>query len=161
MKRKKTNNITLFTLATVLMALSGAVLTAADLQVGTVFPALQGEDQHEQEMTIGTGTAHVVVTFTMGMGKKANKYFAEHGEGFLETHSAVLINDIFGMPAVGRVFALPKMRKYPHRIFLADADGLLDPFPQEEDRATVFDLDAEMRIVAIRFWDPEDGTSPF
>lgn len=136
-------------------------LAAADLGPGDTFPAISGQDQHEKAMAVGQGTRHVVVTFTMGMGKKSNRYFAEKGAGYLEQNAAVLVNDIFGMPAVGRVFALPKMRKYPHRIFVADAEGLLEPFPSKEDRATVFDLDEAMRIVAVRFWNPEDGTDPF
>jgi hypothetical protein len=138
-----------------------SVLCAASLTVGSAFPKMEGMDQHEKAIGIGPGTQHVVITFTMGMGKKANKYFAEKGASFLEENDLILINDIHGMPAVGRVFALPKMRKYPHRIFLADADGLLEPFPSKEGMATVFDLDDNMNIVAIRFWDPADGSDPF
>lgn len=138
-----------------------SVLCAASLTVGSAFPKMEGMDQHEKAIEIGPGTQHVVITFTMGMGKKANKYFAEKGASFLEENDLILINDIYGMPAVGRVFALPKMRKYPHRIFLADADGLLKPFPSEDGMATVFDLDDKMKIVAIRFWDPSDGSDPF
>lgn len=148
-------------MALLLLGIWGESLGAAQLGPGDPFPQLSGQDQHEQAMEVGEGTRHVVVTFTMGMGKKANRYFADKGAGFLEEHAAVLVNDIFGMPAVGRVFALPKMRKYPHRIFVADAEGLLEPFPSEEDRATIFDLDEGMRIVAIRFWNPDDETDPF
>ena len=159
--KNRPNTLTMTYMVLLLLGAWGSVLGAAELRTGDPFPELSGQDQHEQAMQVGKGTRHVVVTFTMGMGKKANRYFAERGAGHLVDHAAILVNDIYGMPAVGRVFALPKMRKYPHRIFLADAEGLLAPFPSKADRATIFDLDDTMRIIAIRFWDPEDGSEPF
>jgi hypothetical protein len=136
-------------------------LHGAQLEVGSPFPEISGQDQHEQSIQVTKDTRHIVITFSMSVGKKANKYFAAKGADFLNETHAVLVNDILGMPAVGRVFALPKMRKYPHRIFLADAEGLLDPFPSKDGYATVFDLDDELRIVAMRFWDPADGSDPY
>ncbi len=130
------------------------------LAAGDTFPVITAQDQHEKPIAIEKGVRHVMVTFSMGVGKKANKYFAGKGAGFLPQNNAILVNDIHPMPGVGRVFALPKMRKYPHRILLADEEGLLDPFPQKDDMVTVFDLDADMRITAIRFWDPESGEEP-
>ena len=38
--------------------------------------------------------------------------------GFLEKHQAVYVTDSHTMPSVARVFALPKMLKYPQRIVL-------------------------------------------
>ncbi|MGA1205623.1 MAG: hypothetical protein ACO3ZW_07435 [Opitutales bacterium] len=131
------------------------------LSPGLFFPELTAQDQHEEAISISPGVRHVVVTFSMGEGKKTNAYFAGKGAGFLAAKNAVLINDIHPMPGVGRMFALPKMRKYPHRIFLADEEGLLDPFPRQVGLVTVFDLDEELRILAIRFWDPASGSDPF
>ena len=65
------------------------------------------------------------------------------------------------MPAVARLFAMPKMRKYPHRIILAESGGLLDDFPQKEDHVTIFDLDASRRVLAVRYWDPKSDQKPF
>jgi hypothetical protein len=89
------------------------------------------------------------------VGKSANKALEKKGADYLPDRNAVFIANIYGMPAVGRFFAMPKMRKYPHRIMLADAEGLLDDFPQKDGKVTIFDLDAEGKIKAIRFWDPE------
>jgi len=44
---------------------------------------------------------------------------------------------------------------------LADAEGLLDDFPEKEDLVTVFDLDASGKIKTIRYWNPESGEYPF
>ena len=65
------------------------------------------------------------------------------------------------MPAIGRFFAMPKMRKYPHRIMLADEEGLLVEFPKEEGKVTLFDLDSQGKIQAIRYWDPKSAENPF
>ena len=72
-----------------------------------------------------------------------------------------MIANIYGMPGIGRFFAMPKMRKYPHRIMIADAEGLLDNYPQEDDVVTLFELDKEGEIKTISFWNPESDTQPF
>jgi len=97
----------------------------------------------------------------MPSGKATNKYLESHDKSYLEEHNAVFLSNIYGMPWVGRKFALPKMRKYEHRILLADSEHLLDDYPREEDKVTVIELDDQMRIVAVSFWDPKSGQDPF
>jgi hypothetical protein len=144
-------------------ALCGAGLAAAaPLAAGDSFPLFKGmQDQHEAPYAMPEGVEHVAVAFTMGVGKSANQALAKQGADYLPDSNAVFVANIYGMPAVGRFFAMPKMRKYPHRIMLADAEGLLYDFPQDDDRVTVFDLDASGKIVAVRYWDPESGEKPF
>jgi hypothetical protein len=137
-------------------------LTATPLAPGDAFPALKDmQDQHEASYALPKGLQHVAVAFTMSVGKSANKALAEKGASFLPDSKAVFIANIYGMPAIGRFFAMPKMRKYPHRIMLGDAEGLLDDFPQKEDRVTVFDLAADGTIKAIRYWDPSSDELTF
>ncbi len=139
-------------------------LHAGDLKVGQPFPALADmQDQHEKAYPWPNDVRHVLVAYTMSVGKSANGYFAkqEKPESFLPEHQALFIANVYGMPMVGRVFAMPKMRKYPHRIMLADVEGLLDKFPQQDKRVTVFDLDATGTVMAIRFWDPDKQVLDF
>ncbi len=136
-------------------------LHAMSLEVGSPFPEIQSVDQHDNAFSLPENTKWVVVTFTMGDGKKANRYFEKMGKAFLPDNHAVYLANIYGMPSVARVFAMPKMRKYPHRIMLADEKGLLDPFPQKKNNATVFELDNNNQIIAISFWDPDSGGNPF
>ncbi len=151
----------LFIIACSALLCSG-LLSGAMLEPGMAFPVLKNmQDQHEQAYEMPAATQHVAVAYTMSVGKSANKYFASKGASYLPRSAAVFIANIDGMPAVGRFFAMPKMRKYPHRIMLADAEGLLDDFPQEDGRVTVFDLDAAGKITMIRFWDPTAEESPF
>jgi len=128
---------------------------AATYAVGDTFAAFSTEDQHEQAYTYPGGARTVVVSFAMGTGKAANGYLEKQGAAFLAEHRALFIANIHGMPWIGRVFAIPKMRKYPHRILLADEEHFLDRYPMQEGRLTVLRLDGSDRITAIEFVDPE------
>ena len=44
---------------------------------------------------------------------------------------------------------------------IADKEGLLEDFPQKESCVTIFDVDSDGEIVAIRYWDPESEALPF
>lgn len=139
-----------------------SVASAAPLAVGDAFPKLDNmQDQHEVAYAVPADTRYVAVAFTMSVGKAANRYFATEGADFLPSEHAVFIANIYGMPGIGRFFAMPKMRKYPHRIMLADAEGLLDSYPQEDGSVTVFKLDQTGKIKAISFWNPKSETKPF
>lgn len=128
------------------------------LSQGSTFPEFKGNDQFDTPCEVEADTRWVLISFDMSTGKKANQYFENAGKDFLPSHHAVFVANIYGMPWIGRKFALPKMRKYPHRILLADAEGLLDPFPQEASRVTVFKLNPDRTIAEIRFWDPGEET---
>jgi len=143
-----------------LLAVFAATVLHAELQTGDTLPAFTVQDQHEVEYTLGDDVRYVIVSFDMSSGKAANKYLEEKGKYFLPEHSAVFLSNIYGMPWIGRKFALPKMRKYPHRILLADSETLLEDYPQEEDKVTVLQLDPDHKIVSINFWNPESGDSP-
>jgi hypothetical protein len=143
-----------------LLLMSGN-LNAETLEKGNPFPDFEATDQHEVDYPIPGDTQFVAVTFDMSTGKKANKFFSEKGKDYLPENNAVFLSNIDGMPAIARVFAMPKMRKYPHRIMLADQEGLLDPFPQEKGMVTILTLDKNRKILDMKFWDPESGTEPF
>ncbi len=136
-------------------------LVEAELKVGDTFPLIAAKDQHEVDYAIDEGTKRVLISFDMKTGKKTNKFLAEKGADFLPEQSAVFIANIYGMPGIGRMFALPKMRKYPHRILLGDEEGLLDEIPTEKKRVTVVVLGEGAVIESIEFWDPKSDDSPF
>ncbi|MFM1851083.1 MAG: hypothetical protein RIS54_767 [Verrucomicrobiota bacterium] len=128
---------------------------ATPYQVGDTFEPFTTQDQHEQVYTYAGGARLVIVAFAMSPGKAANAYFARQPAGLLAQHGALFISNIYGMPGVGRMFALPKMKKYPHRILLADAEDFLARYPSQEDKLTVLTLDAQGVITAIAFVDPK------
>jgi hypothetical protein len=139
-----------------LLALSVACAHAADLyKAGDTLVPFTVKDQHEQEFTFAPGPRTVIVSFSMGVGKDANGYFAKQPADFLAKNQTLFIANIYGMPAIGRFFALPKMKKYPHRILLGDDEHLLDRFPTQEGKLTVLRLDPSAKITAVEFVDAE------
>ena len=140
-----------------LLSLSSLVLNAAEeYKVGDSFVPIAVKDQHDRDAQVSAteGVRHVVVSFTMGSGKKANQFFEKKGATWLEENQAAFLANIYGMPSVGRFFALPKMKKYPHRILLGDDENLLVRYPMQDGKVTVLDLDAGGKITGIRFLDP-------
>lgn len=132
----------------------GLPLHAAELKVGDAVPAFSAQDQFGKEFKFAAGLHFLLLGFDMGSGKAANLKLADLGPGWLEKQGAVYVLDIHTMPAIARVFALPKMRKYPHRIILAEAESLLAPFPRQPERITVLVLTTDGKIKEIRYWDP-------
>jgi hypothetical protein len=124
-------------------------------KVGDAFVAFTTKDQHERTFAYEGGARLVVVAFEMGAGKAANAFFEQKPADFLAAHRAIFISNIYGMPGIGRAFALPKMKKYPHRILLADAPDFLARYPAEDDRLTVLALDDKGTITAIRHVNPK------
>jgi hypothetical protein len=132
-------------------------LTAAaaeTLKTGDTVKRFSAKDQHGEAFELNPGINFLIVSFDMSTGKKANAFLASKGGAFLNDLKAVYVSNIHGMPAVGRLFALPKMRKYPHRIVLADSVDLLSDYPNQKDKITILALDPNLKITAIYFWDP-------
>ncbi len=142
-------------LAILSLALASISSAAEPYKVGDAFESFTTQDQHEKSYTFEPGTRIVVVSFTMGVGKDANRFFEKQPATFLADQQAIFVSNNYGMPSVGRFFALPKMKKYPHRILLADAEHFLDRYPTQEDKLTVFRLAPDAKITAIEFVDPE------
>jgi hypothetical protein len=69
----------------------------------------------------------------------------------------VYLANIHGMPAIGRAFAMPKMKKYSHRIILGDDAALIARFPEETGKVTVLALKGG-KIESVKYWNP--GTDP-
>ena len=97
----------------------------------------------------------LIVSYEMQPAKTVNGYLEKKPSDYLETHRAAFLADIHGMPGIGRFFALPKMKKYPHRILLADSDTLLARHPTKAGCVTVFSFNDKGLITEIRHLDPE------
>lgn len=143
-------------------ALLSAAAPAAKLYaVGDTFASFTTRDQHDKPYTYEGGARLIVVSFEMDTGKAANAFLEKQPADFLAQRRAVFIADIHGMPGIGRAFALPKMRKYPHRIILADADGFLARYPSKDNHLTALALDEKGVITAIRFIPKKEAASAF
>lgn len=121
---------------------------------GQTVLAFKAKDQHGNPYVFKKGTRYLLIAFDMSTSKMANKILAEKGKNYLNQNKAVYMADIHGMPKIGRAFALPKMRRYPHTIILADEKNLLSRFPSAENQLTVLKLNPQGKIISLDYWDP-------
>jgi hypothetical protein len=126
-----------------------------NLAVGDAVPLVAAKDQHGKEFTFTNGLQYLLVATEMASAKSANRKLAEQGAGFLEKHQAVYLMDIHTMPSIARLFAFPKLRKYPHRIVLVDSAATLADFPSQPGRVTVLALTPTGHIRKISHWNPD------
>lgn len=141
-------------LSSLALLVSNAAVWAGPYQAGSRVAPFQAADQHGQAFRFDpASTRFLVVTHDMETGKAANAAFEKKGGAYLTERKAVYLANIHGMPGIGRKFALPKMRKYPHRIILGDDAALIANFPEQKGKATVLAL-AGGKVGKVSYWDP-------
>jgi hypothetical protein len=128
------------------------------LAVGNAVPVISASDQHGVPFVFTNGIRYLLVATEMGCAKSANKQLAAQGTGYLEKYRAVYLMDIHPTPGIARIFAFPKMRKYPQRIILIDSADALAVFPKQPGRLTVLVLTAEGQVQKISYWDPDEAS---
>ena len=129
---------------------------------GSTVKVFSAKDQHEQAYTFDAKTTrYLLVSHDMETGKKANGALTALGKDHLASKKAVYIANIHGMPGVGRMFALPKMKKYDHRIILGDDAALIADFPEQKGKVTVLGL-SNGKVESVQYWDPStEGVNNF
>lgn len=128
---------------------------AAPLAVGDAVPVIFAKDQQGAEFTSTNRSLRFLLVATeMACAKAANQKLAGQGADFLERHHAAYLMDIHAMPAVARLFAFPKLRKYPQRIVLVDSAEALAALPARAGCVTVLALTPAGRIRKISHWNP-------
>lgn len=131
-----------------------SIAFAEPYAVGSKVAPFSANDQHGAAFTLDTkSTRFVLVSFDMETGKKANASLTGLGANYLPGKKAVYVANIFGMPGIGRMFAIPKMKGYAHRIILGDDANLLTPYPQQANKVTVLKLD-DGKVAKVAYWDP-------
>lgn len=143
-------------LAVLLLALLAmAPVFSESYAAGDRIASFSAKDQHKKAFTLDTkATRFLLVSHDMETGKAANAVLDKKGAGFLPGKKAFYMANIHGMPGIGRMFAMPKMRKYAHRIILGDDAALIAKFPQQAGKVTVLKI-AGGKVSSVRYWDPK------
>ena len=127
---------------TILMTLIFTIsVFAANFNVNDTIKTFSLPDQFDKKHTINQEIRTIIISFEKSTGKTVSEFLASKEPDFLQKHQAVFIADISEMPAfVTKYFALPKMRKYKHKILLIykENDGR---FIQKDELSTVYTLD--------------------
>ena len=150
-------NIVLLRKTTAALAVSllgSALALAAPYTSGSRIETFQAKDQHENAFVFKPAeTRFLLVSHDMETGKKANAALTSLGKDFLKEKKAVYMANIHGMPGIGRMFAMPKMKKYNHRIVLGEDATLVARFPQEPGKVTILAL-KKGKVNSVKYWAP-------
>ena len=141
------------------VSLAGAASAfAAPYQKGDRVETFQAKDQYDQAYVFKPAeTRYLLVTHDMETGKKANAVLTTVGKENLVRKKVVYLANIHGMPGIGRMFAIPKMKKYSHTIILGDDADLIARFPAETGKVTVLGLE-NGKVASVKYWNP--GVEP-
>jgi len=141
-------------IAFVITVLTMGFTFAAPYAVGSKIEPFTAKDQHGQQFTLKPSeTRFLLASHDMETGKKANAALTALGRTYLGGKQAVYVANIHGMPGIGRMFALPKMKKYTHRIILGDDAELIARFPEQKGKVTILKLD-DGKVAAVSYWTP-------
>lgn len=111
---------------------------AAPYKVGQSVMPLDLNDQFGKRVTLTSMPKTLIMAFEKGTGATVNEYLATQDKGYLAKNKAAFVADISQMPKfITESFALPKMRKYPHKILLIQDEEQGLRFPGEEEKITV------------------------
>ncbi len=151
----KSNLLTLLSVLLTITFFSTLSAIAQPYEKGQTVEAFTAPDQHGTPFTFQPAdTRFLLISHDMTVGKKANAALNTLGKDHLPGKQAIYLANIHGMPGIGRFFAIPKMKKYAHRIILVDDADLIAKFPQQEGKVTILKL-ASGRIQSISYWTPE------
>jgi hypothetical protein len=151
----KTHSLwSLFGLSCALTAFLSLAALAAPYAAGDKMVPFTSKDQHDKPFTLTPSqTRFLLVSHDMETGKQANAILTTVGPDNLRRDQVIYLANIHGMPGIGRMFALPKMRKYSHSIILGDDPSLMEKFPEQKGKVTVLRLQAD-QVKEIRYWAP-------
>lgn len=123
------------------LALSTSLLMAQSLKVGSALSIL---DNYEYEtpkgriMKVPAKSKLILVAFEKDTGALVNDYLNTKGKYYIQKHHAVFIADINKMPTIiTNMFALPKMKKYRHLLYLHYGKEFQKVVPQKSDKVTL------------------------
>lgn len=132
-----------------------AVAAHAEMaEVGKPFPAYTLQDQFGNTNRLSPATRFVLVASEKGVSEKLNEWLKPKEPGFLAAHRVEYVSDIEPMPGIiTKLFALPKMKKYPFTLLLATDKSFAATYPRREGKIAVFVLDDQQVLVDIRYLD--------
>jgi len=123
------------------LALNVSLLIAEPFGVDSPLQTLNDyryETPHGRQMKIPRSTQLVVIAFEKNTGALVNDFLNTQDPFYMSKHRAVFIADINKMPRViTNLFALPKMQKYKHLVYLHYDEKFQNFVPHKEEKITL------------------------
>lgn len=128
---------------------------AAPYKVGQSVMPLDLFDQFGKRVTLKVMPKTLIMAFEKGTGATVNEYLTAQEKGYLAKNKAAFVADISQMPKfITESFALPKMRKYTHRVLLIQDEEQGLNFPYQEGKITIMKFSGNF-LVKVDFIDNE------
>ena len=125
----------------VILGLSCAILYASPLKVGSALSELNNfkyETPHGRQMRVPKKPNLIIVAFEKDTGALVNEYLNTKEQLYLARNRSIFIADIHEMPTViTNMFALPKLQKYKHLIYLHYNDKFQTTVPHKKEKVTL------------------------
>jgi len=122
-------------------SLSVAFLYAGNIEVGTPLYKLNSykyESPQGRNMRIPKKTKLVIVAYEKDTGKLVNEFLATKNKFYLQKNRSIFIADIHEMPSIiTTMFALPKLQKYKHLIYLHYGEKFSQVTPSKSEQITL------------------------
>lgn len=122
----------------IMILLAALSLAAAPYKVGQSVLPLDLNDQFGKRVTLKVMPKTLIMAFEKGTGATVNEFLTVQEKGYLAKNKAAFVADISQMPKfITESFALPKMRKYTHRVLLIQDEQQGLNFPAQEGKITI------------------------
>ena len=124
-----------------LLVITFASIYAQNLKIGSDIQMLNNfeyETPKSRKMKIPLNTKTLLIAFDKDTGALVNEYLETKNKYFLQKKKAIFIADINKMPTVvTNMFALPKLRKYKHLIYLHYNEKFQNAVPKKDEKISV------------------------
>ena len=146
----------------VMLALLIPGFASAELvQKGQPFPAYTLPNPHGVTNTLKSSTRAVIISSEKDVSGMVRDWLLTKKTDFLEQHRAEYVADITPMPAIiTTLFAMPKMKKYPFPMLLADDPQFARNYPNQKGHIALFLLDDQHVVQDIHFLSNADDLDP-
>ncbi len=138
----------------IFLTLSVAFLGASSIKVDSPlykFRSYKFETPQGRQMKIPKKTELIIIAFEKDTGALVNNYLKTKNKYYLQKNHSIYIADIHAMPSIiTTMFALPKLKKYKHLIYLHYDEKFQKDVPSKEEKVTLLRLE-NRKIVDISF----------
>lgn len=136
------------------LILSSLFLSADSIKIGSALSALDNfkyETPTGRQMKIPQKTKLVIVAFEKDTGALVNEYLNTQSEFYLLKNNSIFIADIHKMPSiVTSMFALPKLQKYKHLIYLHYDDKFQNMISNKDGKITLLRIeDSKIKEITL------------
>ncbi|MCK4974364.1 MAG: hypothetical protein KAR81_03855 [Sulfurimonas sp.] len=126
------------------LGLSFVMLSAGPLKVGSSLAKLNSfkfETPQGRQMRVPKKLNLVIMAFEKDTGALVNEYLKTKSSLYLQKNRSVFIADIHEMPTfVTNMFALPKLQKYKHLIYLHYSNKFQTVVPNRKEKVTLLHI---------------------